>query len=158
MCCVYVLQVASEFACACCLSLTQLDTLHQSSRHCDQSHAPRSTSTCRRATVRELSSTSDAAAQYGKLAAELDHVRAKEGLARSALNRSEMERVELERQGRALKQQVASLNVRLSLAQDQARCVSAELLMRWPVAWPEKHWCSCSCWCHSVTVAVSKLV
>lgn len=71
--------------------------------------------------MRELSSTSDTAAQFGKLAAELDHVRAKEGLARSALNRSEMERVELDRQARSLKQQVASLNVQLSLAQDQAR-------------------------------------
>lgn len=74
-----------------------------------------------RATVRELSSTSDEAAKYGKLAAELDHVRAKESLARSALNRSEMERVELERQARGLKQQVASLGAQLSLAQDQAR-------------------------------------
>lgn len=76
---------------------------------------------CCRATVRELSSTSDTAAQFGKLADELNHVRAKEGLARSALNRSEMERVELERQTRSLKQQVASLTVQLSLAQDQAR-------------------------------------
>jgi hypothetical protein len=32
-----------------------------------------------------------------------------------------MERVELERQTRSLKQQVASLTVQLSLAQDQAR-------------------------------------
>lgn len=71
--------------------------------------------------MRELSSTSECAAQYGKLAAELDHVRAKETLARSALNRSEMERVELERQTRSLKQQVAGLNVQLSIAQDQAR-------------------------------------
>jgi hypothetical protein len=71
--------------------------------------------------VRELSSTSDAAAQLGKLHAELDHVRAKEGLARSALNRSELERLELERQARLLKQQVASLAVQLSVAQDHGR-------------------------------------
>lgn len=75
----------------------------------------------RRVTVRELSSTSDAAAQLGKLAAELDHVRSKEGLARSALNRSELERMELERQARALKQQVGSLTVQLALSQDHAR-------------------------------------
>lgn len=74
-----------------------------------------------RATVRELSSTSDAASQLGKLHAELDHVRAKEGLARSALNRSELERLELESQARRLKQQVASLTVQLSVAQDHGR-------------------------------------
>jgi len=74
-----------------------------------------------RATVRELSSTSDAAAQLGKLHRELDHTRAKEGLARSALNRSEMERVELERRARAMKQQISSLTVQLSVAQDRAR-------------------------------------
>lgn len=75
---------------------------------------------CRTA-VRELSSTSDAAAQLGKLHMELDHVRAKEGLARSALNRSELERLELERQARMLKQQVASLTVQINVAQDHAR-------------------------------------
>lgn len=73
--------------------------------------------------MRELSSTSDTAAQFGKLAAELDHVRAKEGLARSALNRSEMDRVELEHQARSMKQQIASLTTQLSLAQNQARWV-----------------------------------
>ncbi|WIA18956.1 hypothetical protein OEZ85_003625 [Tetradesmus obliquus] len=81
-----------------------------------------------RATVRELSSTSDAASQLGKLHAELDHVRAKEGLARSALNRSELERLELESQARRLKQQVASLTVQLSVAQDHGRWAESELL------------------------------
>lgn len=76
-----------------------------------------------RVAVRELSSTSDAAGQLGKLHMELDHTRAKESLARSALNRSELERLELERQARALKQQVASLNVQLAVAQDHARWV-----------------------------------
>jgi hypothetical protein len=73
--------------------------------------------------VRELSSTSDSAAQAGKLVAELDHVRAKEGLTRSALNRSELERLELERQARGLKQQVGRLTLQLAIAQDQGRCV-----------------------------------
>jgi hypothetical protein len=86
-------------------------------------HMPRRFACCDtcRATVRELSSTSDTSAQLGKLHAELDHVRAKEGLARSALNRSELERLELERQARLLKQQVASLAVQLSVAQDHGR-------------------------------------
>eukprot|EP00879_Flechtneria_rotunda_P017649 GHRR01018501.1.p1 GENE.GHRR01018501.1~~GHRR01018501.1.p1 ORF type:complete len:2335 (+),score=1054.13 GHRR01018501.1:417-7421(+) len=81
-----------------------------------------------RGAVRELSSTSDAASQLGKLHAELDHAQAKEGLARSALNRSEVERLELERQSRVLKQQISSLTIQLSVAQDHARWAESELL------------------------------
>jgi hypothetical protein len=71
--------------------------------------------------VRELSCASDSAAQLGKLASELDHARAKEGLTRAALNRSEQERWELERQARGLKQQLSGVLVQLGIAQDQAR-------------------------------------
>lgn len=84
--------------------------------------------------MRELSSSSDAAAALGKLHGELDHARAKESLARGSLARAQRERLELERQLRALQTQAGSLAVQLAAAQDHARCALARALMCWALA------------------------
>lgn len=91
--------------------------------------------------MRELSSSSDTTAAVGKMAAELDHVRGKEALAREALRRSERERLELERTSRGLRQQVTSLGARLVASQDHAWCVRRFIIISHTVI-IAPHWSS----------------
>jgi hypothetical protein len=74
-----------------------------------------------RCALRSIMASSDATLKAGRVFVELDHARAKEGLARSALSRSELERLELERQGRALRGRVERLTAGLAGEQDHAR-------------------------------------
>ncbi|KAG2443036.1 hypothetical protein HYH02_009451 [Chlamydomonas schloesseri] len=73
-----------------------------------------------KAALRDMSGKSDKAALIGKLHLELDHSRAKESLARNALNRSELIRIELEKEVRRQKQELANLTGRMTAHQDQA--------------------------------------
>ncbi|KAK9830546.1 hypothetical protein WJX72_012389 [[Myrmecia] bisecta] len=79
-----------------------------------------------RAAIRDLSSHSDYQAAAGRMHADLDHLRSKEGVARSALNRSEAERTGLREENLRLLRTIKQLQAQNNGLHEASRWSAAE--------------------------------